>query len=181
MAPFRMMSALLLLLVCVLLAAGCIGQPAADNRSNNVSVNVTTFTSSAMTVQTQCPVPVKTNSTIWLTINPIADHHLGDIFEVNGTIHPKNLTVENAVKIYIDIGCYSPGQSVFWPNRSAILHPSDCEVKTWSYKVNLSVDIPARECMFTVYTKEPDSYHRSTRFNVTPRTFGISVGAVGGG
>ena len=184
MNPERTIPALIFIMICFLIIAGCIFHPATENRTNNASVNGSTVPLVLTPVQTQCPVPVKTNRSVWLTMNPITDHRLGDIFEVNGTIQQKNRTEKNAVKIYVNMECYIPDYHVFWPKGIATQYPSECEVKTWSYQVNLSKDSPAGECEFEVsaYTKERDAteldgHHRSVRFNVTPLNSDISVGS----
>ena len=168
-----------IIIVCIIFVTGCISsQPAIENRTNNISVNVTTFTSSATPVQTQCPVPMRgcPLCPVWLTINPIADHHIGDIFEINGTIQRKNWTVENADKIQVEIECSSPGYRTIRPKEIIpIQHPSDCEVKTWSYQVHLSYHVPVEECIFSASTMERDRV--STRFNITPLNSDISVGS----
>ncbi len=168
--------AIVLLIIGTILIAGCTFPAGSENHTNNVSVNVTTSVSTSTPSQTQCPVPVKTNCSVWLTMNPIADHHTGDIFEVNGTIQQKNWTVENAAKIHVEMECYSIGHlssdRTIWPKGIALQHPSDCEVKTWSYQVNLtSSNHP--ECDFYMYTFE-DCGGRRARFNVTPLNYEIS-------
>jgi hypothetical protein len=139
-------------------------------------MNVTPFTPVVTPVQTLCPTPANTSLPVWMTMNPIAEHHLGDVFEVNGTIQQKNWTAENAVKIHVQIECSSPGYRLIWPKGIAIQHPSDCEVQTWSYQVNLSGEGPAGECSFFAYTIERDGHSRYAIFNVTPRNSDISVG-----
>ncbi len=86
MTPLRSVLTLMLLVVCILLAVGCISQPAADTPHGNMPMNVTMFTATETPVETQCPVPVKTNCSVWATMNPIGDRHPGDIFNITGTI-----------------------------------------------------------------------------------------------
>jgi hypothetical protein len=168
---------IVLLIIGIILFAGCTYPASSGNQTNNVSVNVTTPISAITPAQTQCPVPVKTNCSVWLTMNLIADHHPGDIFEVNGTIQQKNWTVENAAKIHVEMECYSNGHlssyRTIWPKGIAFQHPSDCEVKTWSYQVNLTSYNPP-ECDFYIYTLE-ECGGRSAHFNVTSLNSDISV------
>jgi hypothetical protein len=108
------------------------------------------------------------------------DHHIGDIFEVNGTIQQKNWTVENALKIQIEMDCHYYGRiesyRTIWPAGTAIQHPSECDVKTWSYQINLSSHrYPIKKCEFSAHTMEPDRFDSYAFFNITPLNSNISV------
>jgi len=167
MTPLRTTIALMIMMVCVLIVAGCIWQPPAENCTSNISVNVTPLTSVVTPVQTQCAPPVETSLPVWITMNPITDHHLGDVFEVNGTIQQKNWTIETEEKIHVRVDAFSPGLHFYGPEGIASQHISDCEVKTWSYQVNLSRNWPLGE--YRIYIYSMNGYGSHTRiFNVTP-------------
>jgi hypothetical protein len=92
MTPSLIMSALLLLVVCVLLAVGCAG-----NRTAEITGATQNSTPTIITpTQTQCPP--QENTTPWIRINPVGDHYIGNVFEINGTT---NLGANASLKIGI--------------------------------------------------------------------------------
>jgi hypothetical protein len=139
MTPLRTTFTFLLVLTCVLIIAGCIWQQPAENRTSNISMNVTTFTPVITSVQTSC-LPQK-NTTPWIAINPISDYYVGEVFEINGTT---NLGADENISIDIIQSYFSPkGQDYFtgFHGHSRIIG-SDCGVNKWSISVNLSEFIP---------------------------------------
>jgi hypothetical protein len=87
MTPFRVTLVLLLLVVCVLLAAGCIGQTAGEKQTNNAPVPATSImrdlTTTLITpVPIICPTPEP--GSYWIRINPMSNVSIGDPILVNG-------------------------------------------------------------------------------------------------
>ena len=74
MTPIRTIPALLLLVVCILLAAGC--------TENEVS---TVPTTTAFHVSTQNATPTVMPSIYWIKIDPVGDKQAGDVFTINAT------------------------------------------------------------------------------------------------
>ncbi|OPY37109.1 MAG: hypothetical protein A4E35_01573 [Methanoregula sp. PtaU1.Bin051] len=101
MAPVRSVFALLFLIVCVLLAAGCISQPSAEHPLNTTSTAITNALASTTTmpiteVPTECPVPA--NGTYWIMIDPIGNVTLGNPVSIEGTT---NIPVGYILKVFI--------------------------------------------------------------------------------
>jgi hypothetical protein len=93
--------ALCIVLVGVLLAAGCASQSAVTNQTSNTTVTVTTAplvaTTSLITpIPTACPHPA--NGSYWIKINPISEIHRGDQIFITGiTTLPKETPLELSV------------------------------------------------------------------------------------
>jgi hypothetical protein len=162
------------MVVFILIAAGCIFQQPTEIQRSNYSVKVSPSPPIITPVQIQCPIPVNTSLPVWMTMNPITDHHPGDVFEINGTIQQKNWTVETEEKIHVLMEYYSPGMHIYGPEGIASQHTSDCEVKTWSYQVNLSRGWPPGEYTIQIYTRNCCG-SRVSFFNVTPLDSDISL------
>jgi hypothetical protein len=140
--PVRTMPALIFIMICVLTVTGCISQPGTGNRTDNISVNVTTFTPFITPVQIQC-LPQK-NTTPWIIINPVSDHYVGDLFEINGTT---NLGVNNAIKIEIyQSHFYTEAKYLphiytnLWENVT--VHGGYCGTNKWLFSTNTSSLLP---------------------------------------
>jgi hypothetical protein len=139
--------ALMLVIVALLLAAGCIrGQPAFDNTTANGTAAVNPSTLITQPVQIQCP-PVFGNTTPYIIINPIGHHDTGDTFEINGTT---NLGVNS--KILFEL--WEPRLLELPPDRNITetatipyqyfsisgyvkIENGSCGENFWSYTVNL--------------------------------------------
>jgi hypothetical protein len=140
----------LLLIVGILLCAGCISQPSAENRTSNASVSDLIITPALTPVQIPCPV--QKNGTPWIAINPFSDHYVGEIFEINGTT---NLGAGENISIDIIQSYFSPkGQDYFtgFHHHSKIIG-GDCGVNRWTILVNLSEFIPFE---YFVYVSDPN-------------------------
>ncbi len=64
--------------------------------------------------------------------------------------------------------CFGRGFRIIKPSGIAIQHPSDCEVKTWSYQVNLSGCPAGAEGHIYAYNMEEGGVSCSALFNITP-------------
>jgi len=143
----RIAVALMLVMVVLLLAAGCIrGQPAFGNTTANGTAAVNPSTLITQPVQIQCP-PVFGNAPPYIIINPIGGHNLGDTFEINGTT---NLGVDS--KILFEL--WEPRLLEVPPDRNVTviatspyqyfsisgyvkIEKGPCGENFWSYTVNL--------------------------------------------
>jgi len=142
MTPLRVMYALLLVLVmiCILISAGCISQPATENRTRNASVSAPIITPVVTPVQIQCP-PQK-DITPWIIINPVSNHYVGDVFEINGTTNLKE-------KEELFFNVYEPPHTTPYQISPATriysgeegvteIMKNDCRPNIWSFLVNTS-------------------------------------------
>ncbi len=111
MALFRVTYTLMLILLTVLVS-GCMLPQGAVNETSITAINVTKISSTPIiepvtplfTIQTQCPVGK--NTTPYITINPVGDHYLGDVIEINGTTNCEMGEVQTWVKdIVFRPGC----------------------------------------------------------------------------
>jgi len=137
---------LLFFIAGILVSAGCLSHPVMENRTNNASVNGSTFTPVITPVQIQCPIPK--NPTLWIDINPVSNHYVGDVFEINGTTNfgsddNLNITIiqssfSRCPRIYSDCYRYASIQSTI------IVQDGDCEKNNWTYSANLSGFKPER-------------------------------------
>jgi len=98
MTPTRVTLALMLVMVTVLLAAGCMGELATEKQMSNTTEPVTNtpavVTITLITpVSTECSAPV--NGSHWIKINPISEIHRGDQIFITGTTSlPKETPLE---------------------------------------------------------------------------------------
>ncbi len=124
-----------ILIVCILITTGCVSQNKTGNTSG-ISANATDPT----LVQTLCP-PVSANATPYIIINPIGDHRIGDIFEINGTT---NLGADKKIQIHIDEGVFGgplgsvrPEINFFNVDGFVETQQDTCGTTKWSYTVKL--------------------------------------------
>jgi hypothetical protein len=88
MRPIHAAVALCIVLAGVLLVAGCMTKPAAENQMSNITVAVTSAptiiaTTHIMPIPTMCPLPA--NGSFWIKINPISNVSMGNPVFINGT------------------------------------------------------------------------------------------------
>jgi hypothetical protein len=81
-------------IVCVLITTGCISQNPTSNSSGSSGMNTPVLT----VVPTPTPTHPIVNSSLYITLNPVGTHHIGDVFEINGTT---NLPADSVIKIHI--------------------------------------------------------------------------------
>jgi hypothetical protein len=156
MTLLRSVLALLLLIVIVLLAAGCVGNRTAEITGATHSSTPTTITPT----QTQCPP--QENTTPWIRINPVSDHYVGDVFEINGTT---NLEANTSLKIRIyQFHFYTEPKNLphiytsLWENVTVM--GDDCGTNRWSFSTNTSSLLPD-EYFVVVTSENPFATNRS--------------------
>jgi hypothetical protein len=95
------------------------------------------------TIQTQCPVG--RNTTPYITINPVGDHSLGDVIEINGTTNCDEGEVLMWIRDTIFIPCPknsmgsdSPCPCCDGVYITAPIIPGICGNNTWSVELNTS-------------------------------------------
>ena len=114
MAPSRVTLALVLVMMAVLLAAGCAGQQSC---------------------------PPQTNKTPWIVINPISDHIAGDKLVIDGTT---NLAPGTGLRIMVyelERECPPMWQhcsETFSKSGNITVKAGTCSINTWSFATNLS-------------------------------------------
>jgi len=152
------------IVVCILITTGCVSQNKTGNTSG-ISANATDPT----LVQTLCP-PIPANATPYIIINPIGDHRIGDIFEINGTT---NLGADKKIHIQISGPMFGGPHGSVRPDNFTFLNigdfvetqPGTCGTTKWSYSVKLpnphSNDVGVIVGNMTVYNE--------TAFNVPIR------------
>ncbi len=134
MNSLRTITPAIFLLACVVFT-GCIGQPALDNNMNIQSANASMFTPKITTSLTQC-LP-KMNTTLWVRINPVNDHHIGDVFEISGSTNFDNnynlsyWISRQPLRLRLPSEIYEIRGFVKSQNR-------DCDFNIWSFLVNTS-------------------------------------------
>jgi hypothetical protein len=167
--------ALMIVLAAGVFAAGCISQqPLSDGTTAKSSALVTSSTPIPQSVQTPCPPPG--NATPYIIINPIGNHTVGDVFEINGTT---SLGVNEKIKIGIGVPPSSGGPPPRLPyNYSSItgyatLQNATCSSNFWLYSVNLSGFHAPSTYLVTVWEEPNYSATKSMRFIVYPDQTGI--------
>jgi hypothetical protein len=134
---------ILLLIVYTSLSAGCFETKIA-NQTGNVSAIGTPPAMITQPVFTLCP-PFG-NATPWIIINPITSHHVGDVFEINGTT---NLGVDKKMMINVDeerlmgTGPYDNPEIRLKYTYTDLqgyvnIRGGECGINSWSYPVNLT-------------------------------------------
>jgi len=113
MTSFRVTLALVLVMVVVMLAAGCVH---AGEQS----------------------CPIQTTTAPWITIDPVSDHVVGDTFLLTGKT---NLDPGTVLSVYIIQPPYTGNPcrpSGFGGDTEAIVTAGNCGMNTWMSEVNLS-------------------------------------------
>lgn len=138
-------------IVCVLTTTGCISQPGTGNQTivpqtpASSPVFITSETPRPSTTETPLiigpsgtPCP-PTNETPYIIINPIADHRMGEIFEINGTT---NLGSGEKLIYYIgrppEPRQPEPPDHYLVTSGSVEVFNGDCTVRHWSFQYNTS-------------------------------------------
>jgi hypothetical protein len=128
-----------IMLVVLLFATGCIEQPAYGNvTAAPDTATVSSSTAILQPVQTQCPL--SGNTTPWIIINPISNHYIGDVFEINGTT---NLGIDEKVLVYVTGRVLSvpyPGVAgtTYGTNGTARIWCGNSGINFWNFSVNSS-------------------------------------------
>ena len=146
MAIFRVMYPILLM-VLVVLVAGCTLPQGTVNRTSITTMDATTPiiepVTTVYTIQTQCPVGK--NATPYININPVGDHSLGDVIEINGTTNCEEGEVLIWIRDTIFIPCPrqlggsdSPCPCCDGVYITAPIIPGICGNNTWSFELNTS-------------------------------------------
>ncbi len=155
MKKYQVIVLVLLLIVESIIIAGCV--------TPNILKNTTTL-------PTQCP-PTSANATSYIIINPIGNHIVGDVFEINGTT---NLDVNSTIKIGIGVppssGGSPPRISYYYSTITgyATLQNATCGSNSWLYSVNLSGFHAPIKYLLTVWEEPNYSATNTTRFFVNP-------------
>jgi hypothetical protein len=189
MTPSRTVLLSISLTMVFFVIAGCISQPAAENRTSNATVNVTTIPPVATPTQTICPIPIDFNKrkiTTRVFMNPIRDQHIGDIIEINGTIQTKNGVVDNkTIQVYIFSSYILPRGGIRYDvfRGYANIQPGECEVKTWFVFINLTTRIGGYplypgEYLLSAQTSDDTS---NFLFNITEPSPTVLTGGKDGG
>jgi len=123
------------IVICILITTGCVSQNKTGNTSD-ISANTTNPT----LVQPLCP-PISANATPYIIINPIGDHRVGDIFEINGTT---NIGADEKIHIQISGPMLSGPHGSVRPENAFLniegfveTQPGTCGTTKWSYSVKL--------------------------------------------
>jgi hypothetical protein len=105
MTPLRTTLALMLMIVAMLLAIGCVGENKAPNdmvgQISDPHTEIPTITSTVTVTPTPCRSLNTTGN--WICISPIGDHAIGEKFWVNGTT---NLPVREILIIEVYSATY---------------------------------------------------------------------------
>jgi hypothetical protein len=109
---------------------------------------------------------------LWIQINPIEDHHVGDIFTISGTT---NIPVGENISVEIFDDFFRPGGMSYQDKRSVTIY-NNGSINIWSTTVNFSTMSLARDVKTGVYsttfdilvTKEGDSASNYTSFELYP-------------
>jgi hypothetical protein len=130
---------------CVLLTTGCISQNPTQNSSGSSVTNTP-----VSTLQTPCPA-ISGNDKPYIIINPISNHFLGDVFEINGTtnigvgekLHYSVSSFPIVIVIPVPTGCsvcsgerYIPGTEIAQGDIS--IAKDECNRQKWSFWLNTS-------------------------------------------
>jgi len=86
---------LISLIICISINAGCIQNSSEKHVADTLSIQMTPVTENTVVPTPTHPI---VNSSLYITLNPVGIHHIGDVFEINGTT---NLPVGSVIKIHI--------------------------------------------------------------------------------
>lgn len=127
-----------LLIIGMILIAGCIVSHSPENRTTISTSAIATLT--PQSVPTQCP-PESGNATPYIIINPIGNHTVGDVFEINGTT---NLGVDSKIVlslrglIALQASQSDTSSPYAGPVEYVTIRQNICGPNSWSLPVNLS-------------------------------------------
>jgi len=128
----------LILLGCLLSATGCVSESTVKNQLSTTTDVVTSIptvmpTTLVTPIPTECPVPG--NGSYWIKINPISDHYIGDMFEINGTT---NIGINDTLSYWtsrVPRQSRNPSQEPVY--RGIVRTQSlDCHTNVWSFLIN---------------------------------------------
>lgn len=128
----------LLLIIGTIFIAGCVVSPVPENRTTIATSAIATLTTPS--VPTQCP-PESGNVTPYIIINPIGNHTVGDVFEINGTT---NLGIDSKIVLNLrGLIALQSSQSdtsnpYAGPFEYVTIQQNRCGPNSWSHPVNLS-------------------------------------------
>ena len=136
----------IMLIIGMILIVGCTTQTQIGNESIVKTKPITSSTGiTILTTTSQGSIPCQTsNSTLFIAINPISNHNVGDVFEITGTT---NLDANSIIEIWInEPRLLDPSPEITrdptYPYSDSIgnviLQKGECGVNTWSYPINLT-------------------------------------------
>jgi hypothetical protein len=141
---------ILILILLAALVAGCIlpygpvNGASIDTVPTKIIPGITTNESftTELTLLTICPV--RENTKPWITVNPVGDHYLGDVIEINGTTNIESGEVQIFIKDTVYHSCVTIGP-VDAPcpccggiTITAPIIRGICGNNTWSSEINTS-------------------------------------------
>jgi hypothetical protein len=157
---------LCIVLLALLLAAGCTGSH--DGDKSDILGNVTPMVTPApptfpTTTQTSCPGQV--NATPRIHINPVKDHQLNDVIEIAGTTNLDggvvNIEIHDATIGKCSKGPARPDEPCWCcggVRKTVPVITSTCGNNTWSGEVNTSMhNFYSSRFIVTVFIVDPDS------------------------
>ena len=151
-------------IVCVLLTTGCFSQNPNLNSSGSNGTNTPVLT----VVPTQCP-PASGNTTPYIIINPIGNHTVGDVFEINGTT---NLGVDSKIVLNLQEQLVSSLPAKYYPLSGTFgcvtIQKNRFGPNSWSYPVNLSGYQPWKYITEIWEESNYTATYNTTRFSVYP-------------
>lgn len=133
MTPSRELLALVPVMVAVLLAAGCAGQPAFRNVTPDITAAVAPSTVVIQPTLTTCP-PESGNPVPYIIINPISNFTIGDMIEITGTTNlGENVPIQYSVG-HPPVPMPTPGVSEpYIPSGKVKITGIDCNEMRWSF------------------------------------------------
>jgi hypothetical protein len=141
MTLVRSIFTLAFFVMCVMLVAGCAGSQGGEKSISRVGVD-TPLTYFASPIETGCLA--QENQTRWIQINPVSDHNIGDVFEINGIT---NIEGNNSISVKIYQTHFSthpknspyPFTSLF---GNVTVQGDHCGPNNWSFLTNTSSLLP---------------------------------------
>ena len=142
----RAPAALLAVALALLLACGCTSPQPSGSPDQTIVPTADQSVSPAPPADNSCR-PVE-NRTPYIIINPVSDHHIGDVFEINGTT---NLGTDKKIHFFI-FRSYQPGEiqpRVPYPYSSGLVkfcndNSESCDTNKSCISANLSGANPAQ-------------------------------------
>lgn len=137
------------LCVACLIVAGCFSPVQTSNTLQNkstvqqVTPSATQSQTTVQTLQTKCPMG--NNTTPSITLNPVGDHYLGDVIELNGTTNCNTGDIQVLIQSLNFKPCPknsgtddSPAPCAGGVSLNVPITPGTCGNNTWSVGVNTS-------------------------------------------
>jgi hypothetical protein len=178
MNPFRVTIALVLVMVAVLLVAGCTGGHTMNPPVSTISATTLPVTP-GMTAAPVTPVPTicspQTNGSYWIRIDPVGDVRKGDAFRINGTT---NLPAGKTLDLMVYDAEFHPHCKCCFDDlltaEVRVLKGDECG-NIFSYYIESTNYVPQEDLVTAAYSENSSVAAPGLLFTIRENTTPLSI------